>query len=184
MRTSLFGVEKSLRTRLIILFLIASFIATIFGTMTPVAYEEAKEVYKEFVESSEYISTAQFIFGNNFLHCLVMFVPAVGPVYGLYIMYNTGVMLKMFAVAQGVDVFLAFLGVFLFPFAWMEYIAYALAMSQSVLSLESLLKKQAMSELVRMCVWIAVCAVILLAAAAIEALLLAQWGGNLELPPK
>lgn len=169
------GVERSLRIRLTALFLAVSLIATLIGTMAPVATSEAEETYGEFEEALKHISTTPYIFGNNFMHCLIMFAPAAGPAYGLFIMYATGVTLKMFAVAKGADVFTAFLGIFLFPFAWMEYAAYALAMSQSVWLLRNLLKRRARQELVRTCVWITVCAIILLSAAVMEAWLLAQW---------
>jgi len=184
MEASFWRIEKSLTAYLILLFLAASFISTFLGTTAPVTQAEAEEIYKEFAESSKYISTAQFIFGNNFLHCLLMFIPAVGPPYGLYVMYNTGIILKMLAVAQGIDVFVALLGIFIFPFAWMEYVAYALAMSQSVSLLRRFLKREAKSELIRTCVWITLCAIILLVAAVMEALLIAHFEGTLGLPPK
>jgi len=183
MEFSFWGVEKSLTAYLILLFLAASFISTFLGAATPVTQAEAEEIYEEFLESSKYVSTAQFIFGNNFLHCFLMFIPAVGPPYGLYVMYNTGIMLKLLAVAQGIDVFVALLGIFLFPFAWMEYVAYALAMSQSVSLLRKVLRREAKPELVRTCVWVTVCAVILLVAAVMEALLIAHFEG-ITLPPK
>ncbi len=73
-----------------------------------------------------------YIFGNNLLICLLMFVPVIGPILGLYIMFNTGTVIGAIATAGGYSPALALVALFITPIAWIEFAAYSTAMTESI----------------------------------------------------
>ena len=160
------------RLYLILVFLIASIVVCASGTFMPVDVEYANQTVQEFEKAKEYITTVPYIFGNNFMHCLIMFVPVAGIAYGAFILFNTGYYIEMIAVVEGYPPALVFLGFFLLPFFWMEFISYAIAMSESTILTFRLLKGEFRSKLYETYKWIAICALILLASAVIEVIMI------------
>ncbi|MCX8170680.1 MAG: zinc-ribbon domain-containing protein [Candidatus Bathyarchaeota archaeon] len=162
----------TLQTRTIVFLatLLLCFTATVFGALAEVDPLEASNIKREMDSLETAIETVgvQVIFGNNFMHTLVMFVPIVGPGWGFFVLYNTGrVFAAIAAIMKMNPIFLLSL-TFLHPFAWMEYISYALAISESFILAYSIIKHGFKSELKTMSIVLTVCSVILLLAAIIE----------------
>jgi hypothetical protein len=96
--------------------------------------QEADQINQQISDLRDNISV-QYIFGNNLLICLIMFIPAVGPIFGFYALYNTGAAIEAQIIASsttGISPLLAFFVLFLFPFTWLEFISYSTAFAESV----------------------------------------------------
>jgi len=106
-----------------------------------------------------------------------MFVPVAGIAYGMFVLFNTGYHIAMFAIVEEYPPALVFLSYFLLPFFWMEFISFAIAMSESTILTFRLLKGEFRSKLHETCKWIAICALILLASAFIEVIMILAVGG-------
>jgi hypothetical protein len=147
---------------------------TLIGASARIERREADEIMKEMNKLENTIKSAgvQIIFGNNFIHALIMFIPAVGPCWGAYILYNTGRVFAAYSLIYNVDPTVLFLTIFIYPFAWMEYLAYTLAMSESLWVVYAALKRNFKNEIIIASVIIAICSVILLLAALIETALI------------
>ena len=164
------------RLYLILIFLITSIVVCASGTFMPVDVEYANQTVQEFEKAKEYIATVPYVFGNNFMHCLIMFVPVAGIAYGMFVLFNTGYHIAMFAILEEYPPALVFLSYFLLPFFWMEFISYAIAMSESTILTFRLLKGEFRSKLYETYKWIAICALILLASAVIEVIMVLAVG--------
>ncbi|MEM2688263.1 MAG: stage II sporulation protein M [Candidatus Bathyarchaeia archaeon] len=158
----------------ILVFFLISIAVTVAGVSTPLTVEEASEMEKELGEMRDYISTAglfrgtTLIFGNNFVLCLAFFVPFFGPIFGFFVLYSTGVVIAAQSICSGVNPHFAFLMLFLFPFTWLEFLAYSAAFAESVWLSWRIIKGGWRREIVNMCIMISICAVTLLLAAFIE----------------
>ena len=153
----------------ILFFFLLSIVLTTAGTLTPLTQSQAQDYRKELEQVRQNV-TVQNIFGNNFMICLVMFVPIVGPVFGLYVLYNTGVFIAADAMTSSAPypAPLGFFLLFIFPFTWLEFISYSTAFAESVWLIRRIFQHRGRKELVNACVLIAICAAMLLLAAVIE----------------
>lgn len=167
---------KIRRILTIVAFFFLSIIIVIAGTLTPLSLEEVNEIEKELEEMRGKISV-QLIFGNNFMICLAMFVPFVGPFFGCYVLYSTGVVIAAESIVQGLPPLMVFLFLFVFPFTWLEFLAYSIAFSASVWLTWRIMQHRSKKELVNACIFISICAVMLLVAAIIEMALISYLGG-------
>ncbi|MEM2995522.1 MAG: stage II sporulation protein M [Candidatus Bathyarchaeia archaeon] len=159
-----------------IIFIFAVAMTTV-GTLTPIEKKEAEELNKEFEETitflKEHDSLLQFIFGNNFMLTLIMFIPFVGPVFGGYVFYNTGYVIAADAAVKGYNPTLRFLFILiLMPFAWLEFAAYSAAIAESMWLTYRIFQGKGKRELENASKFIAFCAVILFVAAIIETALI------------
>jgi len=168
--------EKTIPRHLLLVILFILCIAVTFaGTLTPVDEGTAEGIAEESKEMSEEIRSdpwmgMRYIFGNNFMHCLIMFVPGVGVAYGFFVMYSTGFVIETLALSEGVNPQLYLALLFIFPFAWMEYLAYSIAMTESTYLVIGIIEGKFRQELSKTYKWITLCAIILLLAALVEIL--------------
>lgn len=75
------------------------------------------------------------IFFNNVRIDLIEFVPILGPAFGVYVSYSTGLVIAAIAQSspvQGIGGFEAFLVLLITPIYWMEFFSYSLAIEESV----------------------------------------------------
>jgi len=158
----------------IVVFFVVSLIVTIAGVLTPLSLEEANSLNQEIKQMQENINM-QFIFGNNFMICLGMFVPFAGPVFGFYAFYSTGVLIAAYSIANGLPPLMSFISLLIFPVFWLEFLAYSVAMAESVWLTWRIIQHRGRNELVKTCIFISICAVILLVAAIIEIALIAMF---------
>ena len=157
-------------------FFLLSIIITVAGVLTPLSNEEASEIEKELEGIQENVNV-QLIFGNNFMICLAMFVPIAGPIFGSYVLHNTGIVIAAASVSEGLPSLLVFTFLFAFPFTWLEFLAYSIAFAQSVWLTWRIIQHKGRKELVNTCVLISICAVVLLIAAIVEMAIISYFGG-------
>jgi uncharacterized membrane protein SpoIIM required for sporulation len=171
--------SRTKRVLTIIGFLFLSLIVTVAGVLTPLSSEEANAISKETeetrktFESMHGVQRTAFVFGNNFMISLIMFVPVVGPIFGCYVLYSTGVVIAADSIAANMNPLLYFVLLFVFPFAWLEFIAYSVALAGSFWLTWRIIQRRFRSEIVTTCRFISICAVTLLLAAVIEIAIIA-----------
>jgi uncharacterized membrane protein SpoIIM required for sporulation len=168
--------SRARRIITIVAFLLFSIFVTSIGTLTPLSREDANSLYNELEQVRQNVSV-QYIFGNNLIICLVMFVPVVGPIFGLWALYNTGVVIAAESIVQGVPSLLIFYSLLIFPFAWLEFLSYSTALAESVWLIKRARRGMIRREVKNAAVLVAIVAVMLLVAAAIETALILRLGG-------
>lgn len=164
-------IRFDMHTRIVItaIFLIVALLVTVIGVLVvKMDVSEAKEKADELNADFERFNGTFCIFGNNLLHTLVMFVPIIGPIWGLFVLFNTGTIIAVFGIAYEVPPILVFLSLFLTPVFWLEFGVYSIAMAQSVVLLLKILRHRGRKEAVRTCILVTICASILLLAAFVE----------------
>lgn len=172
---------KTKRIIVIGVFFLVAVLITAVGTLTPLTAEEATEIYRDLnqtvgvVDSLPPLNQVSFIFGNNFMLCLLAFVPLLGAFFEFYVMYSTGVAIAAISFGKA-NPLVSLFGLFLFPFAWLEFLAYSIAISESLWLFWRIIHHKAKAELKNACILIAISAVTLLVAAIIEVAILASLG--------
>jgi hypothetical protein len=143
----------------------------------PINAQEAEQISSDLDQTvnslSENGALMQYIFGNNFFICLLMFVPIVGPILGCYILFNTGNVIGAIAIAGNYPLIVAFVALFLTPVAWLEFAAYSVSMSESIWLFRRILQGRGKREFKNACLFITICAVLLLVGAITETALIA-----------
>lgn len=166
--------SKIRRILTVLMFFLISIAVTIAGVLTPLTTTEATEINEELKQMQDYVSSADMfrgttlIFGNNFVLCLSFFIPFIGPLFGFYVLYSTGVVIAAQSISEGINPTLTFMFLFIFPFTWLEFLAYSAAFAQSAWLSWRIIKRNWKRELVNTCIIISICAITLLVAAAIE----------------
>ena len=159
----------------IMVFIIAVAITAI-GSLIPVSLQQANQVSNDLNQTVTTLSNngvlLQFIFGNNFLISLLMFVPILGPLMGFLIMFNTGTVIGAIATSGGYSPALALASLFLTPIAWLEFAAYSTAISESVWLLWRFMHRLTLRELRNTSFLISICAVLLAVGAVVETALI------------
>jgi hypothetical protein len=153
-----------------------AFAATASGVLTPLSQGEAQDLGKGLeqtqldLENATLLSGSLLIFRNNFIITLIIFVPFAGPFFSMYVMHNTGLVIAAESITAPTHPppLLVLLLLFLFPFAWMEFLAYSIAFSESVWLAWRLVQRRGKEELVNALILILVCLGILIAAAFVE----------------
>jgi len=173
-------VRFNMQTRIVItvIFFVVALIVTAAGVLVfKIDVQEAQRFKEEIKGEFERFNDLRFIFGNNLIHTLIMFVPIIGPVWGSFVLFNTGTIIAIFGIAEGIPPILYFLLFFLVPVFWLEFGVYSIAMAQSVILLLQMLRHRGKKEAVRTCILITICTLILLLAAVVEWIMLDMTGG-------
>jgi uncharacterized membrane protein SpoIIM required for sporulation len=156
--------------------LIVALGSTVIGSFMPIDPQEAEQINSNLNQTvnslNENGALMQYIFGNNFFICLLMFIPIVGPLLGCYVLFNTGTVIGAIATAGGYPLIIAFVALFLTPVAWLEFAAYSVSMSESVWLFRRILQGRGKHEFKNACLFIAICAVLLLVGAVTETALI------------
>jgi hypothetical protein len=166
--------KLDMRTRIVItvVFFVVALIATMVGAIVlTIDMSDAQKLKGQIEEEFSLFNDPRSIFGNNFAYTLVMFIPIVGPIWGNFVLFNTGAVVAIFGVAEGIPPILLLLFLLFTPVFWLEFGVYSVAMAQSVVLFIQMLRHRGREEAMRTCVVIAVCAVVLLLSAVIEWLL-------------
>ncbi|MGB9713370.1 MAG: stage II sporulation protein M [Candidatus Bathyarchaeales archaeon] len=154
----------------------ASLIITTAGVLTPVEEHEAIETSNDLEQTINWLKEKNlllyFIFGNNFMITLIMFIPIIGPLFGGYVFYNTGVVISALATAQNAPPTLVFFLLFLTPVAWLEFLAYSTAIAESIWLVRRILQRRGKNELINASLFISICALLLAVAAVIETVMI------------
>jgi hypothetical protein len=163
------------RVYLIIFILILGVIITAIGTFIPVTGQDAQSRYNDVNQTLQqnpgFGSRTVAIFQNNFIICLLMFIPIIGPILGMGILFNTGLSLSAIAYVQNYPSWIGLLSLFFTPIFWLEFAAYSTSMAESIWLTRRLLQWR-WQELKNTALLIAICAELLLLGAMIETLLI------------
>jgi len=163
-----------MRKRLITIALVfvAAVLITTVASVVPVEKQEATKTTDQLRNTIQTLKDndmlLQYIFGNNFMITLLMFVPFAGPLIGGYVLFNTGLVVGSIAVSQDTSPLLSMAELFLTPIAWLEYIVYAMAMAASIWLSWRILQNRSRHEMVNTAKFMSLSAVILFVAAVIE----------------
>jgi uncharacterized membrane protein SpoIIM required for sporulation len=160
-----------------IVILLVAIAITGLGSLTPMNAQDAKQINDDLNQTVTTLGNegalVQYIFGNNLLICLLMFIPIIGPLLGLYIMYNTGTVVGAIATSSGISPALTLIALFITPVAWIEFAAYSTAMAESVWLFRRLLQGRGFRELRKnTTTFIAICTVLLAVGAIVETALI------------
>jgi len=169
-------ISTSHRALAVAVFFAIGFLATLAGSLSTVESSEAKEIVQQVEELREFILNSPelgsaMIFGNNMIHCLTMFIPVLGLVRGLYVLYSTGRALAALGLVYNSNPLYLTVITFIFPHAVLEYLAYSIALSEGFWLTYVLVKKNLKSfrgEIVETAKMISLSSLILLSAAFIE----------------
>lgn len=138
------------------------------GAATTLSDEEAKQLKDTFGEQVKGVD-AIGIFLNNFKIAAGMFIPAFGIFVGLFSAYSTGVLFKALAQTTPQIANIPPLIVLATPFGLMEVFSYGVAMSQSALLINAIIRKKSIRPmLVPTMILIGIVAAVLFAGAFIE----------------
>ena len=152
---------------------LAIFIAAfLLGSMASISQQEAQAIIDAFNTQIGSDPTAYQIFENNITLCLLFFIPFFGTAFMAFVGYNTGMFLSALALLNpqsGSPVALA-LTLFLFPWTWMEFVAYSLASSASLMVIISAISRRLRIEARRFLIALAIAAFLLIVGAVIEEL--------------
>lgn len=156
--------------------LVIALLVTALGMLVPINQEEAELINNNLNQTVSSLSQeggiVQFIFGNNFMICLLMFIPIIGPLLGFYALFNTGIVINAISITEGYPPALVFIALFLTPVAWIEYTAYSTAISESVWLFKRLIQKRGRKELKITSIFVSICAVLLLLGAIVETIII------------
>ncbi|MGD0451040.1 MAG: stage II sporulation protein M [Candidatus Bathyarchaeia archaeon] len=159
---------------IIFIFVLAS-ILTVIGSYIPLSHNDAQTISDTLNSTlnthKANNSLTEYIFLNNFEICLLMFIPIIGAVLGLAILFNTGIALGAIASVQGYPVAIGLLSLVITPVFWLEFTAYSIAIAESIWLTRRLLQHRWL-EVKNTAILIAVCAGILIVGAIIEAWLI------------
>ncbi len=140
----------SISLRIILFFMFLGFFTASFliGTLTVLDEEDSLAIFNEFNETITEIDSMG-IFLNNLNIGLPMFIPGVGPAWGLYSGWSTGVsfsaiisMSPDLADFQPLDIFYAS------PFGFIELIAYSIGMSRGAFLIFAFVQKSKKKPLI------------------------------------
>jgi uncharacterized membrane protein SpoIIM required for sporulation len=163
--------SKMKRIYFIIFIFVVAFILTVIGSFVPLSQSDAQSISNSLnqtlAEHRADNTLTQYIFLNNFEICLLMFVPLIGPVLGMFILFDTGVALGAISQIQGYPVGLGLLSLVLTPVFWLEFAAYSIAMAESIWLTRRLLQRR-WRELKNTAILIGICAAILVIGAIVE----------------
>ncbi len=167
--------SKRKRIYLIILVFVLAFVVTAVGSYVPLSHSDAQSISNgvnaTITSHKSTASLAEYIFINNFSICLLMFVPIVGPIVGMFIIFDTGIALGAISTVQGYPPFVALISELILPIFWLEFIAYSTAMAEGIWLSRRLMQRR-WFELKNMVILIGICAVILAGSAVLEAWLI------------
>jgi len=182
MISSVWSNASSRRKRIysVIVVFVISVIVTLVGCFVPIDAELAVQINNELnqtvTNATQSGTLTPYILGNNFLICLVMFIPILGPVFGLYVLFSTGMAVGAVATVQNLPSIFIFIALMITPIFWLEFAAYSTAMAESVWLFRRLLQRRGLHELRNTSIFIAICAVLLAVGAVVETALISLGG--------
>ena len=168
----------------IIFVLILSIVATLVGMLVPLSPQEAQVVFDQLNQTiTENTAQGTFvpaIFVNNFSLCLLMFIPLAGLAIGLFILFSTGMAIRAIfdvQMASGlsgtasteIQASTAIFALILIGAVFLlEYVSYAIGMTESVWLFRRILQKQWKGELKYFAIFVGVVALLLIIGAIVE----------------
>jgi hypothetical protein len=167
--------SRNKRILSIVAVFIVAIIITVIGSLMPTSPQQARDVSNDLNQTVNTMKQSDtllpYIFGNNFMICLLMFVPVIGPLLGFYILFNTGTVIGAISTAEGIPAVVAVAATFI-PIGIIEFTAYSTAMAESIWLLRRGLQGRGLHELRNAGLFVLICAVVLLLGATLETALI------------
>ena len=171
--------QRRKRIYSIVAIFIIALILTVIGSFVPLssqdAYTLSNNLNQTLNENRANNTLTGYIFINNFSICLLMFVPIIGSILGLFLLFNTGLALGAIVSTQGYPVYLGLLSLLITPVFWLEFAAYSIAMTESIWLFRRLTQKR-WRELKWTGIFIGTCAALLAVGAVVEGWLITVLG--------
>ena len=171
--------QRRKRIYSIVAIFIIALILTVIGSYVPLssqdAYTLSNNLNQTLNENRANNTLTGYIFINNFSICLLMFVPIIGSILGLFLLFNTGLALGAIVSTQGYPVYLGLLSLLITPVFWLEFAAYSIAMTESIWLFRRLTQKR-WRELKWTGIFIGTCAALLAVGAVVEGWLITVLG--------
>ena len=176
-----FNNPKKQRIFTIVIFFILSIVATTIGVLTPLSTQEVADKNnaisgtRQQLLNTDTIRRTASIFQNNFLICLIMFIPVFGIMIGSIVLFSTGSVIRAEIIAtygNSVPPILGFISIFIFPYAWLEFISYSTALSETFWLFRRGLQGRWAREIINLGKLVLITAVLLATAAFMEAVIL------------
>jgi len=159
------------RLYLFLFVLVVTIVLTTLGSLVPINRQFAEQItapLNQTLSQNQKTGTLpQALFFHNFLICLLMFIPIFGTTFGFISLFITGYALGGISLLQNVPPLRNLSLLLVTPHTWLEFIAYSLAISESIWLMRRLIQKR-FSELKNTMILIGVCAGLLALAAIIE----------------
>jgi hypothetical protein len=137
---------KQKRLYSIIFIFILTVVVTLAGTLVPLTADEANTIYDQvnqtLAENTDLPSLTGAIFVNNFLLCLIMFIPVAGAVFGFFTLFSTGTALAAISTATGIPVIINFVLLVMTPIFWLEFVSYTMGITESIWLFRRLTQKR------------------------------------------
>jgi len=165
-----------------IFMLVLAIVVTLLGTLVPLSAQDAKQI-NDSLNQTVTARTANgtlipYIFLNNFGLCLAMFIPLAGAVFGLFVMFSTGIAFgaelrvqstaATSAAIPNISAPTAIIGLLFIGLTFMlEYTSYSIGISESVWLFRRLTQKRWI-ELKKTALLIGVVAALLITGAIVE----------------
>lgn len=153
---------------------VVAFLLVIIGSLIPTSHQNATQLVNQVnqtVNQNKASGTIpQFIFLNNFKICLFFFIPVGGPLIGFISFITTGYIIGAESQVFGIPPLVYSFFELLNPVFWIEFIAYSIAISESIWLFRRLTQKR-YRELKNTAILIGVCAALLAIGAIVESLL-------------
>jgi len=143
--------SSSISLRIILFFVFFGLFTASFqiGATTELSEEESLAILHDFADTMEDVDSTG-IFLNNLSIGLPNFVPGIGPAWGLYSGWSTGIAISgiyslypELSEAQPLDIFYAS------PFGFIELIAYSIGMSHGAFLVFSFVKRHSMKSILK-----------------------------------
>lgn len=171
--------QRRKRIYSIIFIFLIGLVVTVIGSYIPLsskdAYTLSNQVNQTLNENRANNTLTQYIFINNFSISLLMFIPIVGAALGMFILFDTGLALGAIAATQGYPVWLGLASLVVTPVFWLEFVAYSIAMAESIWLFRRLTQKR-WRELKWTGIFIGICAALLIIGAVVEVWLITVLG--------
>ena len=119
------------------------------GSAFPLNVEQVSEILEEAEELISDDINVEKIFLNNYQISLIMLTPILGFVFGLLVIFQTGMVFGAVGASVGFSGILLYGLTALTPFFWLEFIAYAASMTESIYIIRGLIERKFKIELTR-----------------------------------
>jgi len=147
---------------------LALILAFYIGATTMLSSEDASALSQFWGELFNSINTPIDIFLNNAVIALIMFVPFIGALFAMYVGYNSGLVISAMSQTNNMNPVSVLLLTVANPIAFMEFMAYALAITQGILLVYSIYQKRLRQETRNAAITIAIVLALLLVEAFLE----------------
>lgn len=138
------------------------------GATTSLSSADASNLNQFWEQLFGGLNSPMDIFLNNYEIALVMIVPLLGALFAMYVGYSSGLVISAFSQVRNVNPMSLFIFTVANPIAFMEFMAYALAITQGVLIFYAIVRKNFRQEMRNTAITVALVLVILLVAAFLE----------------